>query len=80
MRVTVYIKIKPEVLDPQGTAIARALSDLGFAGINKVRQGKIIEIDLDKTNAIKAVSDTESMCERLLANTIIEDYSISIGE
>ncbi|WP_044283276.1 phosphoribosylformylglycinamidine synthase subunit PurS [Candidatus Endolissoclinum faulkneri] len=80
MKVTIYLKLKLEVLDPQGKVIARALSDLGFVGINEVRQGKIIEIDLDETDSVKALSYTKNMCERLLANTIIENYSVSIDD
>lgn len=73
MKARIFVTLKPGVLDPQGKAIHHALEGLGFAGINDVRQGKLIELDLaEGTRA----ADIEAMCDRLLANTVIEDYRI----
>ncbi|WPZ32411.1 phosphoribosylformylglycinamidine synthase subunit PurS [Thalassobaculum sp. OXR-137] len=78
MKATVHVTLKSGVLDPQGKAIGHALSTLGFQGVGDVRQGKVIEISLDETDAAKAEADVKAMCERLLANTVIENYSIRI--
>ena len=78
MKATVHVTLKSGVLDPQGKAIGHALSTLGFAGVGEVRQGKVIEISLDETDPAKAEADVKAMCERLLANTVIENYSIRI--
>ena len=72
--------LKDGVLDPQGKAIAQALGRLGFAGVNEVRQGKYIELDLAETDRAKARAAVEQMCGRLLANTVIENYAIEIAE
>ena len=80
MRARIHITLKPGVLDPQGKAVANALGGLGFATVGEVRQGKFLEIDLAETDAGKARTDVESMCNRLLANTVIEDFDIEIGE
>lgn len=79
MKATVHVTLKSGVLDPQGKAIGHALSTLGFDGVGDVRQGKVIEISLDETDAAKAEADVKAMCERLLANTVIENYSISVA-
>jgi phosphoribosylformylglycinamidine synthase len=79
VKVRVHITLKEGVLDPQGKAISNALSALGFSGVNDVRQGKYIEIDLDETDPDKARTAVEDMCARLLANTVIEDYTIEVG-
>ncbi len=73
MKTRVYVTLKGGVLDPQGKAIQNALGGLGFSGVNEVRQGKLIELDHDD-----GVSDAEieSMCRKLLANTVIENYRI----
>ncbi|ATX66397.1 phosphoribosylformylglycinamidine synthase subunit PurS [Roseinatronobacter bogoriensis] len=76
MKLRVFITLKPGVLDPQGEAIRHALSALGFEGVNGVRQGKMIELDLAEENADKAVDQARSMCEKLLSNTVIESYRI----
>jgi phosphoribosylformylglycinamidine synthase PurS subunit len=76
MKVKVHITLKPGVLDPQGTAIGHALGTLGFEGVKGVRQGKYIEIDLNETDADAARATVRQMCERLLANTVIENYAI----
>ena len=79
MKARVHITPKNGVLDPQGNAIAHALSGLGFEGIGEVRQGKVIEIELAETNRDKACSEVERMCETLLANTVIEKYTVEIA-
>lgn len=78
MKATVYITLKNGVLDPQGKAIEKALGQLGFDGINEVRQGKLIEVDLDASSADTAEKQLTDMCEKLLANTVIEKYQIDI--
>lgn len=78
MKAKVHITLKPGVLDPQGKAVQHALGSLGFSGVDEVRQGKYIEIDLAETDAAKAQAQVEDMCKQLLANTVIEDYAIEI--
>ena len=78
MKARIHITLKSGVLDPQGKAVRNALGALGFDGIEKVRQGKYMEVDLQETDEAKARSSIEAMCEKLLANTVIEDYSIDI--
>lgn len=79
MRARVHVTLKTGVLDPQGEAIRHALGTLGFDGINGVRQGKVIEIDLDETDATAAETRVREMCDKLLANTVIENYAVEIG-
>ena len=78
MKAKIHITPKIGVLDPQGNAIAHALTGLGFKGVGEVRQGKVIEIDIEETDAHKVREVVEAMCIKLLANTVIEDYEISI--
>ena len=78
MLAKIHITLKKDVLDPQGKVIANSLSDLGFEGIQSVRQGKYIEIILDGDNKDAAASKLNQMCEKLLANLVIEDYSLEI--
>jgi phosphoribosylformylglycinamidine synthase subunit PurS len=78
MKARVHVTLKSGVLDPQGKAIGRALGSLGFTGVGDVRQGKFIEIDLAETDAAKARAKVKEMCEKLLANTVIEDYRIDV--
>jgi len=78
MKARVHIMLKEGVLDPQGEAVARALGAMGFDGIEGVRQGKLIEIDLSAPDADSARAEVERMCESLLANTVIETYSVEI--
>ncbi len=80
MKARVHITPRAGVLDPQGKAIAQALGRLGFSGIDEVRQGKYIEIELDETDRDKARAVVEAMCNRLLANTVVEDYAIELGD
>jgi phosphoribosylformylglycinamidine synthase subunit PurS len=78
MKAKIYITLKNGVLDPQGTAISQALSHLGFSGVENVRQGKLIELDLKATDAKKAEAEVKAMCEKLLANTVIENYRFDL--
>ena len=78
MLAKIHITLKKDVLDPQGKVIANSLSDLGFEGIQSVRQGKYIDIILDGDNMDAAASKLNQMCEKLLANLVIEDYSVEI--
>jgi phosphoribosylformylglycinamidine synthase PurS subunit len=78
MKARVFVTLKPAVLDPQGKAIQTALNGLGFDEANSVRQGKVIDIDLSGDDAAAAESRLGEMCEKLLANTVIEDYRIEI--
>lgn len=78
MKARVTIMLKDGVLDPQGEAIRHALGGLGHKGVSGVRQGKVIELDLDATDAGQAKAEVEKMCEGLLANTVIEKYSVEI--
>ena len=76
MKYRVFVTLKPGVLDPQGEAIRHALGSIGFEGVNSVRQGKMIELDLAETDAAKAEETARQMCEKLLANTVIESYRV----
>ncbi len=78
MKARVHITLKDGVLDPQGKAIQHALGTLGFDGVNDVRQGKYLELDLAEGDAETARAALEQMCERLLANTVIENYAIDL--
>ncbi|MGV8839221.1 MAG: phosphoribosylformylglycinamidine synthase subunit PurS [Bauldia sp.] len=78
MKAKVVVTLKNGVLDPQGKAIEGALSSLGFEGVNQVRQGKLFEIDLATSSAEEARRDLTAMCDRLLANTVIESYRIEL--
>ena len=78
MQVRVHVTLKPGVLDPQGKAIEHALLTLGFAGVGGVRQGKVIELSLEESDPEKARASVEAMCQKLLANTVIENYAIEL--
>lgn len=78
MKARVFVTLKNGVLDPQGKAIGHALTGLGFSGIGEVRQGKLIDIDLAETDEAKARAEVEAMCQKLLANTVIEKYEIEL--
>jgi phosphoribosylformylglycinamidine synthase subunit PurS len=80
MRARVHVRLKNSVLDPQGAAIARALAQLGFAGVREVRQGKMIELQLDENDRAEAEVRVRAMCERLLANPVIETYTVTIDQ
>jgi len=79
MTVIVNVFLKDGVLDPQGKAAHHALDSLGFDGVSDVRIGKQIVINLDTTDKVKAEAQVKEMCETLLANTVIEDYTIEIN-
>src|SRR5581483_7413436 len=76
MKARVFITLKNGVLDPQGKAIGHALNGLGFASVGEVRQGKVIDLELSESDQAKAKADLKAMCEKLLANTVIEKYEI----
>ena len=76
MKARVHVMLKNGVLDPQGEAVRHALGSLGFAGVNGVRQGKVIELDLAEGTTEAQVN---AMCEKLLANTVIESYAVEMG-
>ncbi|MFC3526776.1 phosphoribosylformylglycinamidine synthase subunit PurS [Paracoccus mangrovi] len=78
LKARVTIMLKDGVLDPQGEAIRHALGGLGFQGVDAVRQGKVIELDLTSTDAVAAKAEVARMCEGLLANTVIEKYAVEI--
>jgi len=78
VKARVHVTLKHGVLDPQGKAIAGALGSLGFAGVEDVRQGKFLELELTETDAAKAREQVKAMCEKLLANTVIENYTIEL--
>ncbi|MCZ8153072.1 MAG: phosphoribosylformylglycinamidine synthase subunit PurS [Rhodobacteraceae bacterium] len=78
MKARVTVMLKNGVLDPQGEAVRHALGTLGFAGVEGVRQGKVIELDLAESDRAKAEADVKAMCDKLLANTVIESYRVEI--
>lgn len=78
MKAKVVVTLKNGVLDPQGKAIGHALTNLGFDGVGEVRQGKLIELEVAETDPAKAKAQIEDMCRKLLANTVIENYSIEL--
>lgn len=78
MKARIHITLKNGVLDPQGKAIETTLSHLGFAGVEDVRQGKYIELELNETDPDKARAAVDAMCSQLLANTVIENYAIEL--
>jgi phosphoribosylformylglycinamidine synthase subunit PurS len=80
MKARVHVMLKSGVLDPQGKAIAHALVSLGFKGVNEVRQGKVIDLDLAESDPARAKAELEQMCRQLLANTVIESYQIELGQ
>jgi phosphoribosylformylglycinamidine synthase len=79
IKARVHVMLKSGVLDPQGKAIGHALASLGFKGVGEVRQGKLIELELAEKDAKKAEAILDEMCKKLLANTVIETYSIEIS-
>lgn len=79
IKARVTVTLKNGVLDPQGKAIVGALGSLGFEGVNSARQGKVFDLELEGSDKDKAEAEIKAMCEKLLANTVIEDYAIAIG-
>jgi phosphoribosylformylglycinamidine synthase PurS subunit len=80
LKATVTIMLKAGVLDPQGKAITHALGTLGFRGVQDVRAGKVIELDLAETDPDRARAAAEEMARKLLANTVIESYRVSVED
>jgi len=79
MKAQIRITLKSGVLDPQGKAIQNALGGLGFSGVDSVRQGKYIEVELSETDPEKAKAEVDRMCKELLANLVIENYSFELS-
>jgi phosphoribosylformylglycinamidine synthase subunit PurS len=80
VKARVFVTLKNGVLDPQGKAIGNALHNLGFGGVGEVRQGKVIELDIAERDETRARASLKDMCEKLLANTVIEKYEIELSE
>ena len=80
MRARVLVRLKPGILDVQGAAVQRALVGLGFADVRELRVGKLVEVDVDAPTATLARQRVDEMCRKLLANTILEDYTIETIE
>ncbi|MEQ9041510.1 MAG: phosphoribosylformylglycinamidine synthase subunit PurS [Silicimonas sp.] len=78
MKARVYIMLKNGVLDPQGEAVRHALGSMGFGGVEGVRQGKVIELELAESDPAKVEAEVTKMCEALLANTVIERYEVEV--
>ena len=76
MKISVIITLKKDVLDPQGQVIQKTLNGMGFNNVNEVRQGKFFEIEISETNKERSKTKVEEMCQKLLANLVIEDYKI----
>lgn len=79
MKTHIYITLKNGVLDPQGEAAMGSLKHLGHEGVNTLRIGKFIELDVDAASAEEATKKAEAMCEALLANTVIESYRVEVA-
>ena len=79
MKAKVYVTLRKSVFDPQGKAVQEALASMGFNEVQNVRMGKYIELDLGATEKMKAEAKIKVMCEKLLANTVIEDYRYELN-
>lgn len=79
IKARVTVTLKNGVLDPQGKAIEGALGSLGFDGVGQVRQGKVFDLELQTADRTKAEADLKAMCDKLLANTVIENYTIALA-
>lgn len=79
MKAKIHVTLKQGILDPQGKAIEHALDSLGFKNAANVRVGKYMELDLDHTDRAKAEAEVKAMCDKLLANTVIEEYRYELG-
>ena len=79
MKVRVLVRLKSGILDVQGAAVQRALGGLGFGDVRELRVGKLIEVDVDAPSPERARARVDEMCQKLLANTILEDYTIETG-
>ncbi len=80
IKARVTVTLKNGVLDPQGKAIEHALSGLGFGGVGSVRQGKVFDIEIDSADKARAEADLKAMCDKLLANTVIENYAVEVRQ
>jgi phosphoribosylformylglycinamidine synthase subunit PurS len=80
VKAKVHVTLKSGVLDPQGKAVGNALAQLGFEGVSGVRQGKYLELELADDDPKKAKARVEDMCRKLLANTVIEDFRVDVGD
>ena len=78
IKARVTVTLKNGVLDPQGKAIEHALDALGFGGVGSVRQGKVFDVEIDGTDTAKAEADLKAMCDKMLANTVIENYAVEL--
>ena len=76
MKISVIITLKKDVLDPQGQVIQKTLNGMGFNNVNEVRQGKFFELEISETNKERSKTKVDEMCQKLLANLVIEDYKI----
>ncbi len=79
IKARVTVTLKNGVLDPQGKAIEGALGSLGFDGVGQVRQGKVFDLEIQTADRAKAEADLKAMCDKLLANTVIENYTIALA-
>jgi len=79
VKAKIHVTLKPGILDPQGKAIEQALATLGYASASNVRMGKYLELDLNEKDKVKAEVEVKAMCEKLLANTIIEEYRYELS-
>jgi phosphoribosylformylglycinamidine synthase subunit PurS len=80
MRARVVIRLRPGVLDPQGTTIRKALESLGFPEVRELRVGRVLELTLDATDRPRAQARLDEMCRKLLANPVIEDYTVELDD
>jgi len=80
MKARIVVRLRPGILDPQGTTIRRALEGLGFPEVRDMRVGKVLDLTLDETDAGRARQRLEEMCRKLLANPVIEDYTCEVVE
>jgi len=80
LKARIYVTLKREVLDPQGDAVRRALQSMGFEGVRDVRIGKLVEVEVDRSDRAGVEADVRAMCEKLLANPVIEDFRFEVGE
>ena len=78
MKAKIHVTLKSGILDPQGRAIQQSLATLGFSSVNNVRVGKFLEVELEDTDQNQAELQLKAMCEKLLANTVIEDYRFEL--
>ena len=80
MRARIVIRLRPGVLDPQGTTIRKALESLGFPEVRELRVGRVLELTLDGTDRTRAQARLDEMCRKLLANPVVEDYSVELED